>query len=205
MRLSLWCVLAAILFTLPGCDFPIGHVTHTDDDHCRGTRVLVGTVAALLLLTITATKADTRIETHDYYIAIRITGTITEHDAQIFEGASKDFEYVEPAVYLDSPGGSVSAAMKIGRLIRKYEGTTLISGRCYSSCALIFIAGVLRNIPTDAQALGLHRPFLAEVPHSREDVERQVPMMLTAVKTTSARWALPSISTSKWSTQSRLK
>jgi hypothetical protein len=26
MRLSLWCICAAILFALPGCDFPVGHL-----------------------------------------------------------------------------------------------------------------------------------------------------------------------------------
>jgi hypothetical protein len=43
-----------------------------------------------------------------------------------FQNASKDFEYKELSVLLDSKGGDVSAAMQIGRLIRKYDGTTLI-------------------------------------------------------------------------------
>jgi hypothetical protein len=130
-----------------------------------------------------AAEAETRIDkTHPYFIGIYITGTITERDAQTFQEVSNDFEYIEPVLYLDSKGGSVSAAMQIGRLTRKYDGTTFISGSCYSSCALIFIAGVVRILPTAAQELGLHRPYLAAAPQSRENVEKQVPLMLSMVK-----------------------
>jgi hypothetical protein len=140
-------------------------------------------VAASLLAVHSAAEAETRIDkTHPYSIGIYITGTITERDAQTFQEVSNDFEYIEPVLYLDSKGGSVSAAMQIGRLTRKYDGTTLVSGSCYSSCALIFIAGVVRIIPTAAQELGLHRPYLAAAPQSRENVEKQVPLMLSMVK-----------------------
>jgi hypothetical protein len=93
------------------------------------------------------------------------------------------------SVHLDSRGGDVFAAMQIGRLIRKYDGQTVIGWdsatgkdeKCYSSCALIFIAGVLRIISAEG-SLGLHRPYLASVPQSRQAVEKQVPLILSLVK-----------------------
>jgi hypothetical protein len=75
-------------------------------------------------------------------------------------------------------------------LIRKYEGTTWIghdlndgsseiNAKCFSSCALIFIAGVTR---LSSGQLGLHRPYLASAPQSRQAVEKQVPLMLSGIK-----------------------
>jgi hypothetical protein len=84
-------------------------------------------------------------------------------------------------VELDSKGGDVFAAMKIGRIIRAYEGQTWSSPNgCYSSCALIYIAGVIR---VNAYAeIGLHRPYLASSPQSRETIEKEMPIMLAKVK-----------------------
>jgi hypothetical protein len=70
--------------------------------------------------------------------------------------------------------------MAIGRLIRKYDGWTWIDSKCYSSCALIFIAGVIRtNVYGE---LGLHRPYLASAPQSRETIENQFPVMLSKIR-----------------------
>jgi hypothetical protein len=46
---------------------------------------------------------------------------------------------------------------------------------------LIFIAGVRRTVFNGA--LGLHRPYLSALPQSRETVEKQVPLMLSMLKT----------------------
>jgi hypothetical protein len=125
-----------------------------------------------------------------------ISGTITERDANAFQQLSAELERDDFNVQLDSPGGDVLAAMEIGRLIRKYDGFTKILWwrKCYSSCALIFIAGVQRFISrgfsapdtptgfTDGGQLGLHRPYLASTPQNRQTVEMQVPVMLAQVK-----------------------
>src|ERR1700724_647539 len=47
-------------------------------------------------------------------------------------------------VDLDSPGGDVDAAMAIGRMVRKSEGSVSVKGKCYSSCVLIYASGVTR-------------------------------------------------------------
>jgi hypothetical protein len=71
--------------------------------------------------------------------------------------------------------------MEIGRIIRSVDGLTFIGvkERCYSSCSLIFIAGVNRY---NYGELGLHRPYFASAPLSREQIEKQVPLMRSAVK-----------------------
>jgi ATP-dependent protease ClpP protease subunit len=140
-------------------------------------------VFAFLLAMSNVAEADIKIGKSPYNtFLIFITGTITDRDAQALQDISNEFEYVEPIIYLDSRGGSVSAAIQIGRLIRKYDGETVIAGKCYSSCALIFIAGVVRIIRSTSDELGLHRPYLAAAPLNRQDVEKQVPLMLSTVK-----------------------
>jgi hypothetical protein len=48
------------------------------------------------------------------------------------------------SVYLNSQGGDVEAAIKIGQIIRENERTVEVStnSKCFSSCTLIYIAGV---------------------------------------------------------------
>jgi hypothetical protein len=69
-----------------------------------------------------------------------------------------------PYVELDTPGGSVSAAIAIGRLLRKERATVAVADGavCYSACVLIFAGAVNRAMDPQAK-LGIHRPYL-EVP-----------------------------------------
>ena len=142
-------------------------------------------------LFLVAAHADFRIvkRTHGT-LTLLISGVITDNDAKALQELTADLERDSFTVYLDSKGGSVPAAMQIGRLIRRYEGTTvigrdledggdLLDAKCYSSCALIFIAGVLR---LSSGQLGLHRPYLASAPQSRQAVEKRVPLMLSELK-----------------------
>ena len=69
-------------------------------------------------------------------------------------------------LYLDSPGGSVTGGMDLGRVIRKYSqtgvkvqtpGSTKIStGGCYSACALSFLGGEFRFFK-EGSRYGVHR------------------------------------------------
>ena len=148
-----------------------------------------GVIIVLFLAAILTAKADIKVDRREGYIGISISGTITEQDAKTFQDLSSELEYAELSVNLDSRGGDVAAAMQIGRLVRKYDGTIWIGApewvgsnkydKCYSSCALIFIAGVYR---INYGEIGLHRPFLAAAPQSRETVEKQVPLMLSLIK-----------------------
>lgn len=150
---------------------------------------VVWTVTLSCLLSVAA-RADFQIlERSTGIVEVFISGTITDRDAKALEALSPALELSILRVRLDSVGGDVDAAMKIGRLVRKYEGSTSIekepsgfNANCYSSCALIFIAGVWRSITSDGSALGLHRPYLASAPQSRQVVEKQVPLLLSQVR-----------------------
>jgi hypothetical protein len=100
---------------------------------------------------------------------------------QVFAQHEVDFEAHELEVDLDSTGGDVDTAMQIGRIIRKYEGYTVVSpnDKCYSSCALIYSAGVRRF---NHGVIGLHRPYFSSAPQSRQSIEREVPLMLQKLK-----------------------
>jgi hypothetical protein len=79
-------------------------------------------------------------------------------------------------VYLNSPGGSVYAAMELGRLIRQHQFTTTVAkpgnwrevrpgwgklyeaepAQCASACALTFLGGTFRDVP-EKSLYGVHR------------------------------------------------
>ena len=134
-----------------------------------------------LLFTLTATQAEVSIKRGDFSIDITVTGKITREDAETIQLYSSEFARTPPSIFLNSEGGDLGAALEIGRVIRKADAATAIPehGKCYSSCALIFIAGVRRY---NFGEIGLHRPYLSDTPRSREELERLIPRMLSLVK-----------------------
>jgi hypothetical protein len=152
---------------------------------------VVWIIAFYCLLTVVA-RADFRVvERKTGKLELLISATITERDVKGLQELSAELERDSFTVYLASKGGDVLAAMQIGGLIRQNYGMTWIGypmtvahssdAKCYSSCVLIFIAGVLRLMEPDG-SVGLHRPYLASVPQSRQAVEKPVPLMLSQVK-----------------------
>ncbi len=60
-------------------------------------------------------------------------------------------------IELSSGGGLAHEAMKIGRLIRQRQLTTVVRDNCNSACTLLFIGGVERLVPAPYYDLGFHR------------------------------------------------
>jgi len=58
-------------------------------------------------------------------------------------------------VLLDSAGGDGVAAMEMGRLLRKANAHTFVTGQCASACILVLASGVVRAAP--AYTIGIHR------------------------------------------------
>lgn len=90
-------------------------------------------------------------------------GTITPGTAErLEEELAKRGDYVRTIV-LDSPGGSVGDALRMGRLVRDRRIDTLVEpgGLCASSCPLVFAGGVHRIAAADA-AIGVHQVFAAQ-------------------------------------------
>lgn len=131
------------------------------------------TRACLLLLKIHGTIAAT-----DYDAVRQLTErTQTEANAQ-------HWDFDPPYVYLDTPGGDVSAAMAIGRLLRKERGGVQVDREsvCYSSCVMILAGAITRNMQG---RVGIHR-FYYEVPKdeiSPDKFREQFQNMLRELRT----------------------
>lgn len=87
-----------------------------------------------------------RIDVHSLYSFVRLMS-----DPRISEAR-------QPILKLDSVGGSVTAAMAIGHLVRDRGFTTVVERgkECLSACVLILAAGTDRVIPSGK--VGVHRP-----------------------------------------------
>jgi hypothetical protein len=86
------------------------------------------------------------------------TGTITPGLSEAFAAeVGKRGDYIKTVV-LNSPGGSVTDALAMGRLIReKNYATEVEAGKtCASSCPLVFAGGVERRAG-DKAAIGVHQ------------------------------------------------
>jgi hypothetical protein len=70
-----------------------------------------------------------------------------------------------PWVNLNSPGGSVAAAMAIGRILRSEQAHAIVDDNavCYSACVLV-LAGATGRVM--GGKIGIHRPYL-EVPQQQ--------------------------------------
>jgi len=72
-------------------------------------------------------------------------------------------------IFLNSEGGLVQPALKLGFIVYHNRLTTIIAedANCYSACSMIFVAGRTRNgiVPSRVKyqggKLGVHRPFSA--------------------------------------------
>jgi hypothetical protein len=86
------------------------------------------------------------------------TGTITPGISEAFAAeVGKRGDYIKTVV-LNSPGGSVTDALAMGRLIRERKFATEVeAGRyCASSCPLVFAGGVERRAG-DKAVIGVHQ------------------------------------------------
>jgi hypothetical protein len=129
--------------------------------------------------------ADMTFEKSAVGSKINIFGTIIKADAKQIAQREADFNH-EPfpvTVHLNSTGGDIDAAMEIGRIIRRNNGSASVDdgAKCYSSCALIYIAAVSRGVSFTG-VVGLHRPYFGASPQSRQTLERETPLMYQSVK-----------------------
>ncbi|MFD0858368.1 COG3904 family protein [Roseovarius aquimarinus] len=93
---------------------------------------------------------------------LRLTGTIAPGDAaRVAEwlGAQEGLE----TAALNSPGGSVSDALAIGRSLREAGLATVVEAGdvCFSACPYLLAAGVSRRVEEGAQ-VGVHQHYFGE-------------------------------------------
>ena len=83
------------------------------------------------------------------------------------------------AVWFNSPGGNLFAAMQLGRIVRArgasthiIDHRTLRAGTCYSACAMTFLGGVYRF--NNGGRYGVHRTSLLVGPTGELDLGSEV-------------------------------
>lgn len=148
--------------------------------------------AACFICTCTcAGAADIKISDHPQYNII-LEGTIVKGDYEklrnLIEEICPDNSWstlCSSDIYLASPGGSVTEAIKIGRLIRKLRLEVQIPGDaspdlrqkiiaalrlqnpqtnylCASACFFVAVGAIERNAAIGNAILGIHRPSLTD-------------------------------------------
>jgi hypothetical protein len=131
-----------------------------------------------------------------------LRGPIVEGDYEKVARAIRESWPNLTMIDLDSPGGSVREALKIGRMLRKYLITTNVSRlesaelpppppgfgpvtpiqreACASACALIWFGGVERS-----GMVGLHRPRITDpdfASASPEEATKRYRLLLSAIE-----------------------
>jgi hypothetical protein len=85
---------------------------------------------------------------------------------------------------INSRGGSVAAAMAIGRIFRREHAWLAVNHECISACVLILAGAVDRQIGKSAK-VGIHRPYLASTPQQTptpEQVRKNYAAMLNDIR-----------------------
>ena len=104
-------------------------------------------------------------EVHGTYVDV--DGSIAKGDSDALLQASKSLlRRGHPLwIRINSRGGNLAEAMKIGRFVRKTLATVVVegAGRCYSACALILIGAADRHLGYGHDpVVGIHRPYIAD-------------------------------------------
>lgn len=112
-------------------------------------------IAAIALWAIT-TSAHAKVVIDRYtptdkFVSIKVVGEIQYEEEDALEDAietvqRKKFNLKLNAVVLNTRGGNVDAALKMGRLIRKHGLNTYLApnSECASACILVLIGGITR-------------------------------------------------------------
>ncbi|WP_375258355.1 hypothetical protein [Citreimonas sp.] len=90
----------------------------------------------------------------------RLEGEIAEGDATRIADMLAEADPAIETLILQSPGGTVSEALSLGRAIRQAGiGTRMLSGEyCLSACPYLLAGGATRRIDPDA-SVGVHQHF----------------------------------------------
>lgn len=120
-------------------------------------------VACLVIITMTGSSLAASVDIQEWngHRVLGIDGTIEPGDAEQIARKlplAEKMPYGTPVVVLNSPGGSVTEALKISKLFDDSPVHTVIPNRakCASACAsIVFIAGEYRTME-DGAAFGQH-------------------------------------------------
>jgi hypothetical protein len=140
----------------------------------------------ILFLFSYALHADVIYEKHDerdyadrQYVTINIINSIVDGDSEILRNALNDintnnYRLKEDSVHLNSVGGSMYEAKKMGHLIRKHHVATKVNENdtCESACVLILVSGSCRMA---LGYVGVHRSRSDFNYRSYDEMQRMIP------------------------------
>jgi hypothetical protein len=127
--------------------------------------ILAVGVALLPLGSEAAVIQELSDELHGTYIDV--DGSIAKGDSDAILHASKALlRRGHPLwIRINSRGGNLAEAMRIGRFVRKTLAAVVVDGSaCYSACALILIGAADRHLTQagTGPVVGIHRPYIAD-------------------------------------------
>jgi len=119
-------------------------------------------VLALMFDALSANAADIRerdLAHSDGAKIITVTGELEPGDERLFSNIAVQAK--RAVVLFDSPGGSVPAAIQIGKAIRLEGFATVVpeGSTCASACALAWLGGVARYMGASAK-VGFHAAYI---------------------------------------------
>lgn len=107
-----------------------------------------------------------------YVLSLSVKGQITPTDLSVLQERSKLLGHrLSFSIILDSPGGDVDTALKMGRFIRGVNAGVMVpeNAVCFSSCVFLLAAGATRGV---VGSVGIHRPFSIEDDITTEQGQR---------------------------------
>lgn len=129
---------------------------------------IAGAIAVLVLATTAANAEITAGNVDDPALgpgfAAQLSGEIAPRDVETLAGAQALAEAANVRMLLlNSPGGDVESALRIGRMVRTLGITVIVppGAECLSACVFILAAGADR-IPKGR--VGIHRPYFMAPP-----------------------------------------
>jgi hypothetical protein len=122
------------------------------------TVALAGLTAALLQGGLTA-KAGEPMRVRLLSGKIVAEGEIRADTPAQFRKVISQLNGRKRPIVITSPGGRLSAALTIGRMIRKARLDVTVSGTCTSACPFVLVGGVERRAELDA-VVGVHRALM---------------------------------------------
>ncbi len=161
---------------------------------CRLAVVAVAGIVAMVLATASlaasaatlTVKANRDVEEDDS-LRILIEGSISSRDVVEIKAVLAKYPRHTPRVALDSNGGDIEAAMAIGRALRVRDASVSVGmppRKCYSSCVLIYAAGVerenygdlvekYRHLEAGGSGIGIHRFYFSHLSASATTADIQ--------------------------------
>jgi hypothetical protein len=127
---------------------------------CLWTVALAGLTAALLLQGAPAGAGEAmRFRLAADGRTLSAIGEIRADTPGQFRKLLAGFKGRKPAIVITSPGGRLSAALALGRLIRKQGLDVTARGTCTSACPFVLAGGVKRHAEQDA-VIGVHQALM---------------------------------------------